>query len=188
MASRTEATRERILGAATELFYGQGINTTGVEEISAVAKVSKRTLYKHFVSKDALVQAYLEAPPVGLWQRVERSLENADMPPRERLLAIFDVPEAEIPTRGCPFAGAALERPDPDHPAHQRAAEFKLRLTHRLIDVAAEAGAGDPEALGRQLAMLYAGAAVITMIYADPAPIADARAAAAAIVAAGVPS
>ena len=45
----------RILDAADRLFYGEGIQAVGVDAIAAQARVSKRTLYKHYASKDALM-------------------------------------------------------------------------------------------------------------------------------------
>ncbi|MBV8030354.1 MAG: helix-turn-helix transcriptional regulator, partial [Betaproteobacteria bacterium] len=56
---RAVSPRERILGAADRLFYEHGIRAVGVDAVAAEADVSKRTLYKHYPSKDALVSAYL---------------------------------------------------------------------------------------------------------------------------------
>ncbi len=53
--------RERILAAAAGLFTSQGINATGMEQLSAVAKVTKRTVYAHFASNEVLVEEYLKA-------------------------------------------------------------------------------------------------------------------------------
>ncbi len=53
-------TRARILSAATRLFYAHGIRAIGVEAIAVEASVTKRTLYKHFESKNVLIAAYLE--------------------------------------------------------------------------------------------------------------------------------
>ena len=57
---RGTGARERILGAAQQLFRAQGINNTGMDQLSAVAQVSKRTVYQHFGSKDKLVAEYLQ--------------------------------------------------------------------------------------------------------------------------------
>ncbi|MDE3130791.1 MAG: helix-turn-helix transcriptional regulator, partial [Acidobacteriota bacterium] len=51
--------RGRILAAAGELFARQGFNATGVNDLYRAARVSKRTLYQHFESKDDLIIAYL---------------------------------------------------------------------------------------------------------------------------------
>lgn len=52
--------KERILKIADKLFYLQGIRAIGVDTIAAEIGISKRTLYNHFPSKDALIAAYLE--------------------------------------------------------------------------------------------------------------------------------
>lgn len=156
---RGRGARERILKAATELFTAQGINATGMDQLSTVAEVSKRTLYTHFPSKDGLVGAYLQSLvddllPVPPSPSPTRS-------PREQLLAVFDweLPKTAAPFRGCPFLNASVEVPDPGHSAHQLAAAYKREFARRLTDIARQAGAADPETLGEQLALLFDGAA-----------------------------
>ena len=51
--------RERILAAASDLFYRLGIRAVGVEAIAEAAGTNKMTLYRHFDSKDELVAEYL---------------------------------------------------------------------------------------------------------------------------------
>ena len=51
--------KDRILETADRLFYLQGIRAVGVDTIAAEIGISKRTLYNHFPSKDALIAAYL---------------------------------------------------------------------------------------------------------------------------------
>ncbi|MEO8229413.1 MAG: helix-turn-helix domain-containing protein, partial [Chloroflexota bacterium] len=52
---RTRVTaRERLLAAASELFYERGIQATGVDAIIKAAGVAKATFYRHFPSKDDL--------------------------------------------------------------------------------------------------------------------------------------
>ena len=58
----------------------------------------------------------------------------------------------------------------------------KRDFTQRLIDTAAEAGALDPRALGRQLAVLFEGATALATSLNDPSPVKDAREAAAALI------
>jgi hypothetical protein len=78
--------------------------------------------------------------------------------PREQLLAVFDwkPPETSAPFRGCPFLNVSVEVPDPGHSAHRLAAAYKGEFARRLSDIARQAGAADPEALGEQLALLFA--------------------------------
>ncbi|MET7353920.1 TetR/AcrR family transcriptional regulator [Streptomyces mirabilis] len=152
--------RERILKAATELFTAQGINATGIEQLSTVARVSKRTLYQHFRSKDDLVVAYLRSLEDDHLPVVPASPAPAPASPREQLLAVFDwkPPEPTDPFRGCPFLNVSVEVPDSGHPAHELAAANKRGFARRLADIAWQAGVADPESLGEQLALLFDGA------------------------------
>lgn len=157
---RGRGARERILKAATQLFTAQGINATGMDQLSTVAEVSKRTLYMHFPSKDELVGAYLQSLVDNLLP-VPPSPTRLTPSPREQLLAVFDwkLPDTTAPFRGCPFLNVSVEVPDPGHPVHQLAATHKREFAHRLTDLARQAGAADPETLGEQLALLFDGAA-----------------------------
>ena len=91
------------------LFRDQGINCTGMDQLCAVAGVSKRTLYQHFTGKDELIAEHLRRFDPDILPEV---FDRADLTPRARLLAAFD-----IHSPLCPFIGTAVEIPDPDHPA-----------------------------------------------------------------------
>ena len=172
---RDRGARERILRTAGDLFYRQGINTTGVSELRTAANVSIRTLYSHFPSKDDIVLAYLDRIAVT-------SLDRTDLSPRERLLGIFTggifavgiagEPDAGpgTPRRGCPLINAGIEFADPDHPVHRYVAKRKTAFAERLTAIAREAGAADPETLGQQLALLYDGSAARAMALNSSAP------------------
>ena len=147
---RGRGARERILGASQQLFRDQGINRTGMDQLCAVAEVSKRTLYQHFPGKDELIAEHLRRFDPDILPEV---FDRADLTPRERLLAVFD-----IHSPLCPFIGAAVEIQDPSHPARLLARDYKQAFAARLADTAREAGAGDPERLGEQLALLLDGA------------------------------
>jgi AcrR family transcriptional regulator len=175
--------RARILAAARELFYRQGINTTGIAELCAAAQVSKRTLYQHFAGKDDIVAAYLTAMGGDDSDTPEAVLARADLVPRARLLELFTALAAEAhPMRGCRFINAAVELPDPADRGHQLAAAHKLRFAERLADLAREAGARNPDRVGRRLALLYDGAAAQIVVQDRPDAAAEAQALAAVIL------
>jgi AcrR family transcriptional regulator len=158
---RGQGARERILGAAQQLFREQGINNTGMDQLCAVAQVSKRTAYQHFGSKDELIAEYLRRHDPDTMPEV---FERTDLPARERLLAVFEKP-LELTydvTPLCPFIAAAVEIADPEHPARVRARQYKESVAARLTETAREAGAADPELLGEQLALLFDGASART--------------------------
>src|ERR1700679_96530 len=81
-AARPSA-RERLLAAANELFYNEGVHTVGIDRIIEQAGVAKASLYNTFGSKDELVRAYLETRHASVTQRITRAVERYDTP-RER--------------------------------------------------------------------------------------------------------
>lgn len=158
---RGRGARERILGAAHQLFREQGINSTGMDQLCAVARVSKRTAYQHFGSKDELIAEYLRQHDPDTMPEV---FDRTDLPARDRLLAMFSEPVAPTESAAplCPFIAAAVEIADPQHPARRRARDYKKSVAARLAETAREAGAVDPELLGEQLALLFDGASART--------------------------
>src|SRR5271168_2947929 len=106
--------KERILQTADRLFYGQGIRAMGVDTIAAEIGISKRTLYNHFPSKNALIVAYL--------QRRLRLVPTSTKPPAQQILGEFERLERTFAAegfRGCAFVNAVAELKDPKHPANR---------------------------------------------------------------------
>ncbi|MGW6792647.1 TetR/AcrR family transcriptional regulator [Streptomyces chartreusis] len=154
----TPASR-RIVAAAEELFYNRGITAVGVDLIAEHSGVTKRTLYNRFGSKDRLVAAYLSERDQR-WRTLVRSAIDACDNPLEAVTAPFEALRtwSETNTRGCAFANALAELPDPAHPAHHVAANQKLWLLHLFQDLAAEAGCQEPAVLAAKLLLLHEGA------------------------------
>jgi AcrR family transcriptional regulator len=173
--------RDRILASARTLFYRNGIHRTGVELVAEHAHVSKRTLYQHFPSKDDLAAAYLRDLIATGGARPARMLAAEEGSARDRLLSIFDI-ASEGRFRGCPFHNAAVEAADEMGEVQRIVLEYKLDFVDRLTRMAAEAGALDPAALGRQLAVLLEGATALAASLNDTAPLGDARTAAGLLV------
>ena len=174
---RGRGARERILSASQQLFRDQGINRTGMDQLCAAARVSKRTAYQHFTGKDELVAEYLRRFDPDVTGGV---FDRTDLTPRERLLAAFEVPAAGAQdiTPMCPYIAASIEIHDPLHPGRQYARDYKKAFAARLAETAREAGATNPEQLGEQLALLLDGASARTRVLnADTFPAAAAIAA-----------
>jgi AcrR family transcriptional regulator len=175
--------RERILAAASRLFAQRGINATSMNDVYLEARVSKRTLYQHFANKDELVDAYLAAAARDTGFGPQAVLQRPDLAPRAKLLELFTaLGEQRRPLHGDPLVAAAVEFPDPEHPAHRAGASYARALAQQLTDLARAAGARGPERVGRQLALLYAGASIGSLVADDPAVAADAYALAAGIL------
>jgi len=179
--------RERILRAADRLFYQQGIHATGVAALAAEAHVSTRTLYQHFATKYALVEAYLRRHEAEVPIPSEMGLDRDDLPATERLLAIFEPLEAHHGVlRGCPFHNAAVEAAGALPGVTGLVAEHKKAFLRRIIAAAREAKAADPQSLGRQLAVLYEGANALAASRNDNTVFTDARRAAQTLIDAAV--
>src|SRR5256885_705956 len=82
-----QSARERLLAAASELFYEEGVHTVGIDRVIERAGVAKATLYSAFGSKEKLVRAYLQARHAATRERMARELAARHQPPRERCAA-----------------------------------------------------------------------------------------------------
>lgn len=115
MSTRTSA-RDRLLKAAAELFYAEGVGATGIDTITARAGVAKMSLYNNFTSKADLVDAYIKGR-CEEWQDLYRQRSEQAHTPRERILAVFDayMDHAALAYdwgfRGCGLLNAAAELP-----------------------------------------------------------------------------
>jgi AcrR family transcriptional regulator len=169
--------RQRILRTSRSLFSDPGINATGIAEIVERARVSRRTLYQHFPSKDELIVAYLRELAADPEVEPQRRLTREDLTPRARLLELFGaLIEEPGPLRGDPFLAAAVELADPDHPGRRVISRRQEELGELLASVCREAAARQPEQLGRRLLLLYAGASGAVLAANDPRPVAEAAA------------
>src|ERR1700690_190573 len=88
-AATRRSPRDRLLEAASELFYAEGIQSVGINRVIEHAGVAKDSLYRPFGSKEALVCAYLDARRQETLGQL-RSAVAATQDPVEQLLAVFD--------------------------------------------------------------------------------------------------
>lgn len=158
-SSKKGEARERLLAAADELFYSEGIHTVGIDRVIARAGVAKGSLYYIFGSKEELVRQYLENRH-GRWTaKVDEGIAAHD-DPRERLLATFDVLDQlfqEPDYSGCTFMKASAEAAEGSVEQIGNKA-FREWLDGLFLGLAKDAGVRDPKLVGRQLVMLYDGA------------------------------
>jgi AcrR family transcriptional regulator len=187
MAAKTaeapKSARERLLAAAAELFYSEGINTVGIDRIIERAGVAKASLYDTFGSKDELIRAYLADRAAARQARVEAWLVRYKTP-RDKILGIFDYLADAIaqPTfNGCYFqrANAELKPASAGRAASTDARAWTLALFTRL---AKEAGVSNPKKVGQQLMIAYDGAIVSASAERDPHVAGTAKAMAAALL------
>jgi AcrR family transcriptional regulator len=179
--------RERLLQAAGELFYAEGIQSVGIDRVIERAGVAKASLYSTFGSKEQLVCAYLNERHAHTLRRLRAAVDMVE-DPVERILAVFDA-QAQLfraPNyRGCAFTAAAAEAPAGGL-VDEAADSYRRDIRALFTELAAAAGAPDPPLLASQLQLIYDGGGLAANMDRDPAIAAPARAAAAALIAAAV--
>jgi AcrR family transcriptional regulator len=163
--------RERLLTAANDLFYEEGVHTVGIDRVLERAGVAKASLYGTFGSKDELVRAYLEERSRRRRERIADRIAQHD-DPRARILSIFDLlaeTARETSFRGCAFVNACAEGPcGPATPARQVSSKHRGLVCDLFCKLATDLGARDPGQVARQLSLLYDGALITAYMDSDP--------------------
>ncbi|MPY33379.1 TetR/AcrR family transcriptional regulator [Streptomyces adustus] len=186
MATKTTtkaSARERLLEAANELFYGEGVQTVGIDRVIEHAGVAKASLYNTFGSKEGLVCAYLDLRYVRMKDRITRTLTRYRTP-REQLLGVFDALGEAITDpeyNGCAFVRATAETAE-DSSIRQVADNYRLWMRGLFTELATASGFAAPDTLARQLHLLYDGAGQSARMDRDPSAATTARAAAAILL------
>ncbi|MEP2706057.1 MAG: TetR/AcrR family transcriptional regulator [Roseibium sp.] len=163
--------RDELVRRALEIFYRDGFHATGMDSLAAETGISKTTMFKHFRTKDDLILAVLRLRDENFRNWMFRKLEEFDLPPREQLLALFDVLAEwfqEKKFKGCMFIKASAEFQEKTHPAYVQSAEHKRLLHQAFKSIAEKAGARDAGLLARQLLILKEGAIVAAHMSFDP--------------------
>jgi AcrR family transcriptional regulator len=166
----TATAKERLLTAARDLFCRQGINATGVDAVVEAAGTAKATLYKIFGSKEALIEAVLDAEGAAWRKWFLSSIDDAAGNAREKLIAMFDILGewfAQERFFGCPFINAVGEFDKKDSRYKDIAMAHKSVVMRRITDLAAEAACADPQTVAHQLGLLIDGAIVTALITGD---------------------
>lgn len=152
--------RERIIAVSRELFYRHGIHKVGVDAIAEAAGTNKMTLYRHFESKDELVAECLRRLAAEMDEaRAGIAAAHPDDPMGELLAWLSHVAafKSDV-SRGCAFANAAIELPDPEHPARRVVESYKQQSRERLVALCQRAGLDDPALVADEIFLLCEGA------------------------------
>lgn len=160
--------RERLLAAADDLFYSEGVHVVGVDRIAERAGVTKATLYNTFGSKEQLVRAYLGQHLRNRQESISR-IVSANATPRAGILGVFAELEDALTAsdfRGCRFIMATAEA-RPGDASEVTSTEYRAWLLNVFTELAKAAGAGNAAQLGRRLLLLYDGGAVAARMDQD---------------------
>lgn len=170
----TSEARTRLLNTATKIFYGEGIHSVGIDRITAEAKVTRATLYRHFTGKEELVLAYLGQADQGIRAQVAAAQKSAGSP-ADKVRAVAGSITEGIRSpgfRGCAFLNAVAEYPDPTHPVHQAVLAHRAWFLDTITQLLAEVGDAPAAPAARHLVMLRDGAMAAGCLF-DPELISE---------------
>ncbi|WP_292471088.1 TetR/AcrR family transcriptional regulator [Mesorhizobium sp.] len=171
MPRASDETRPEILQAAYKLFRRRGFFRVGMDEIADAAGVTKRTLYYHFDSKDALLTAVLASQH----ERTFADFQNFGIEFSGGADVLIDklfeglVKWSSKPRwAGSGFTRLAIELADlSGHPARVIARQHKALMERHLEMLLAEAKVPSPKERARELFLLIEGAMVMILIHGD---------------------
>ncbi len=162
--------RDRLVEAASDLFYQQGINCVGIDAIVCEAGTNKMSLYRNFASKDELVVQYLKEREKETFARWEEVTGAHPDDPRAQLVALFEhIVERghEKAHCGCPSANAAVELRGTEHPALEVIYTGREKVRAYVSDRLSAAGAKDPDTLTDGLMLLLEGALMSRLTFPE---------------------
>lgn len=162
-------TRDIILDVTEKLIYRSGIAATGMDLLVKTAGVSRKSIYRHFANKEALIVAALQRRDQR-WMHWFTTQVDLAPTPGERLLHVFDVLTTWFASegfRGCAFINTSGETGDPQDPVRQVAKAHKDKLLDYLHTLCRDHVVPDPQALARQLLILIDGAITVALVTGD---------------------
>jgi AcrR family transcriptional regulator len=164
-------TRQRILDAAYRLFRQRGFGRVSMDEIAAAARLTKRTLYHHFRSKDDLLADVLRAQDALALQAFQTFGDKLSGSAEAIVVGLFrDLAVwADRPRfLGSGFTRLVIELADlPGHPARAIARRHKAKLENCLADLLAESGIVRAKELARAVWLLSEGAISLILVHGD---------------------
>ena len=168
----TSPVRDRLLDAASELFYSQGLRAVSVDKVIDRAATTKVTFYRHFKSKDDLVVDYLERTAAQERAGIGGAVDQADGDVDAALRAISELLGGMACSpgfRGCAFINAAAEYPDAGSPVRRVVDAHRAWYRAAFERLVAPLGLPDPLAVAEDLLLLRDGAMVAGYLDRSPA-------------------
>lgn len=183
VAEKKASPRQKLLAAADELFYNEGIHTVGIDRVIEKAGVAKGSLYYNFSGKDELIKEYLLGRHAAWTARIDAMIEE-QTDPVAKILVVFDALGAlfaEPGYRGCSFMNAVAEAPEAG-PEIAAAANFRLWLHAMFNELVVPLNLSDPTVVADQLVILYDGAVAAAQMDSSPAAAQTAKSLASMVI------
>ena len=167
-------TRDRIVNTASRLFYKQGYNSTGINQVIKEADVAKASLYQYFPSKEDLLLEYLKLTSVATNQTLQAVVEKHKTP-KAKALGLFDfllqfTKQKEF--HGCNFLNIASEIPKDNEKVRSLIRKQKNSIRNLFASILKPAG---KEQLADEMYVLFDAALISSKVYDDGWPVKSAR-------------
>lgn len=160
-SASTNRVREKVLQVASDLFYREGVRAVGMTLIVERSRIAKTTIYRHFPTKDALVEAFLEREDHEFWRHWDHIVASTDGSPKEALSALCIWVGTRVSRdnyRGCPQINVAAEFTDPEHPARKIAQRHKAEMVAKLTALCRQLEISEADLRAQQIGLLFDGA------------------------------
>lgn len=170
--------KERIIEAASHLFYFEGYNQTGINKILKEASVSKDSMYRYFRSKEDIAVAYLEGRHY-MWMGNLTDFVKPYKTNKEKVIASFDylyVWLKDVDFRGCGWQNIITDLPQDHDKIRHQAVIHKNELRHWIHELLHEEDfKSEDQNIGDQILILLEGAIILSQIQKDSWPIDSAK-------------
>ncbi|MBS1511324.1 MAG: TetR/AcrR family transcriptional regulator [Bacteroidetes bacterium] len=167
-------TRSRIIDTASRLFFTQGYNNTGINQVIKEAEVAKASLYEHFPSKEDLLLEYLKIT-ADKTNSTLLAVAAKHKTPRQKVLAIFDYlvqHTKQSAYMGCHFLNVAAEIPKDNPKVKALIKKQKNAIRELFSSILKPAG---KQQLADELYILFDAALVTSKVYNDSWPVKTTR-------------
>ena len=178
--------RDELVRRAYAVFYRNGFHATGVDSLIEGSGISKRTLYKHFKSKEELIEAAIDLYHRVMLQTITDFVGTGDeRKPAARILRLFDWLDGALKSghrAGCFAINAKLEYANREAAIEQSCENYFAELEEFIASLCRRAGCREPKKLARQLQLIFQGAVVNGQATRDAASAQAAKAAAKVLI------
>jgi AcrR family transcriptional regulator len=168
--------KERVIKAASHLFYYQGYNQTGINQIIEESNVAKASMYQHFRSKEDIAVAYLAARHTMWVSKLLNFIANKKTN-KTKLIASFDyliewLEEDDF--RGCGFQNIFVDLPEESHKIKAQVVYHKNELgtlVYELLNNETQYSPKEVKQIRDEILVLMEGAIILSQIQKSIWPI-----------------
>lgn len=171
---RKNTVKDEIIKTASRLFYKQGYNSTGINQIIEEAGIAKASLYQNFRSKEDLLAEYLQVSADNTNEVLDRVIA-AQTTPKDKALAVFDMLADLVQQEeyyGCNFLNIVAEVPVENTRIRDQIKKQKDHVRNLFTQILKPVHKED---LADELYLLFDGALVTNKVHGDIWPVNTAK-------------